>query len=37
MDYLYVAVVVLALIGGLAGIAGFESRDGFDQTRRIGR
>ena len=30
MDILYVAIAALALFGAVASIAGFESRDGFD-------
>ena len=36
MDILYVAVAALALFGAVASIAGFESRDQFDDHRSIG-
>lgn len=36
MDLLYVAVAALALFGAVASIAGFESRDGFDNHELVG-
>lgn len=36
MDLLYVAVAALALFGAVASIAGFESRDQFNDDRSIG-
>jgi hypothetical protein len=36
MDLLYVAMAALALFGAVASIAGFESRDGFDDEEPVG-
>ncbi len=35
MDILYVVLAALALFGAVASIAGYESRDGFDDRRSI--
>lgn len=35
MDILYVTIAAIALFGALASIAGFESRDGFDDETPV--
>jgi hypothetical protein len=35
MDIFYVAIAAVALLGALASIAGFESRDGFDDETPV--